>query len=82
LELSFSGGGEREVGDGVRALELHGGLVVHGGGFLRRVEGAEPDPFSLGRVANLGGPPSPWPLPDTSELVPAARCGGPFLGSG
>lgn len=82
MEFSFSGSGEGEVGDGVRPLEIHGGLVVHGGGFLCRVEGAEPDPFSLGRVADLGCPSSPWPLPDTTELAPAAWGGGPLLGSG
>ena len=76
----FSGGGEGEVSDGVGALELQGGVVVHGGGFLRRVEGSEPDPFSLIRVTDFCGPPSPWPLPDPAELATAARHGGSFLG--
>ncbi|KAK3022017.1 hypothetical protein RJ639_045178 [Escallonia herrerae] len=53
-----------KVGLGLWAAQGPGGGVVGAGGVLRRVEGAEPDPGLLPRVADLGGKPAPRPLSD------------------
>ncbi|PON96889.1 hypothetical protein TorRG33x02_072680 [Trema orientale] len=58
-----------EVGQSVRAAELNGGVVVHHGGFLRRVVSAQPEPHSPRRISNLGRPLPPRPLPDAAELL-------------
>lgn len=56
-------GREREVGLGLGAAELHGLGFVGPGGFLGRVECAEPQAAPLARVPDLRRVPAPRPLP-------------------
>ncbi|KAL2344818.1 hypothetical protein Fmac_006103 [Flemingia macrophylla] len=51
------------------AAELNGGLVVGPGRFLRGVEGTKPYAGGTARVADLGGPFPPGPLPDAAVLL-------------
>lgn len=61
------GGGEGEVGLGLDAAELAGGSIIGTRSLLSGVKGAEPDAGLLAWVADLGGIPTPGPLPHASE---------------
>jgi len=57
-----------EVGERVGATQLNGGVVVHNGGFLGSVVGAQPEPDAARRVPYLRRPLPPRPLPHSTEL--------------
>ena len=65
-----------ELGDDVGALEAERGVVVRRGGFLCGVEGAEPQPLPLARVADLRRELAPRPEPHAGETPPEPGPGG------
>jgi len=57
-----------EIGERVGATQLNGGVIVHNGGFLGGVVGAQPQPHAARRVPYLRRPLPPRPLPHSAEL--------------
>jgi hypothetical protein len=81
------GGGVGEIGLGLGAAELAGGVVVSTRGLLSGVKRAEPNTGLLPRVPDLRSVPAPGALPHASEsdLLGGRRCrvngSGSFSGS-
>jgi len=71
-----------EVGARVRAPKEAGCLVVGPRRFLGGLECAEPHPYLLGGILDLGHPPPRGPLPDAHELAATAATFASYFGAG